>query len=115
MVSNRFEGGACTMKRLTLCLQSRGRQRLVAIHHQCRSLWTQNMPYNNGVHVFEPYCHNGWGQTTTRLESMTAEVSALHEAMAGLHGEMGAVQRELEGAKTSQDKLAAGGRAGRRV
>ncbi|CAM9553669.1 unnamed protein product, partial [Ectocarpus sp. 12 AP-2014] len=42
-----------------------------------------------------------------RLESMTAEVSALHEAMAGLHGEMGAVQRELDGAKTSQDKLAA--------
>ncbi|CBN77783.1 hypothetical protein Esi_0069_0048 [Ectocarpus siliculosus] len=42
-----------------------------------------------------------------RLESMTAEVSALHEAMAGLHGEMGAVQRELDGTKTSQDKLAA--------
>ncbi|CAM9213244.1 unnamed protein product [Ectocarpus sp. 13 AM-2016] len=42
-----------------------------------------------------------------RVESMTAEVSALHEAMAGLHGEMGAVQRELDGAKTSQDKLAA--------
>ncbi len=39
---------------------------------------------------------------------MTEEVGALHEAMAGLHGEMGAVQRELDGAKASQDKLAAG-------
>lgn len=72
------------------------------------------MHYSNDVRVFEPSRHNGWGQTTTRLESMTAEVSALHEAMAGLHGEMGAVQRELDGAKTSQDKLAAGGRTGRR-
>ncbi|CAM9457672.1 unnamed protein product [Ectocarpus fasciculatus] len=42
-----------------------------------------------------------------RVESMTAEVSALHEAMSGLHGEMGAIQRELDGAKASQDKLAA--------
>lgn len=39
---------------------------------------------------------------------MTEEVGALHEAMAGLHGEMGAVQRELDGAKASQNKLAAG-------
>lgn len=45
-----------------------------------------------------------------RAESMKAEVGALHEAMAGLHGEMGAVQRELDGAKAGQDKLAAGGR-----
>eukprot|EP00752_Nemacystus_decipiens_P003002 g2785.t1 len=41
----------------------------------------------------------------SRLESMTEEVGALHEAMAGLHGEMGAVQRELDGAKASQEKL----------
>lgn len=40
---------------------------------------------------------------------MKTEVGALHEAMAGLHGEMGAVQRELDGAKAGQDKLAAGG------
>lgn len=39
---------------------------------------------------------------------MAEEVGALHEAMAGLHGEMGAVQRELDGAKASQDKLATG-------
>ena len=43
-----------------------------------------------------------------RLESMKTEVGALHEAMAGLHGEMGAVQRELDVAKTSQDKLTRG-------
>lgn len=47
-----------------------------------------------------------------RLESMTEEVGALHEAMAGLHGEMGAVQRELDGAKASQDKLITGACAG---
>lgn len=46
---------------------------------------------------------------TRRLESVEAEVGALHEAMAGLHGEMGAVQRELDGAKASQDKLTKGG------
>lgn len=39
---------------------------------------------------------------------MAEEVGALHEAMAGLHGEMGAVQRELDGAKASQDKLTNG-------
>lgn len=39
---------------------------------------------------------------------MQAEVEALHEAMAGLHGEMGAVQRELDGAKASQEKLTKG-------
>lgn len=39
---------------------------------------------------------------------MKAEVGVLHEAMAGLHGEMGAVQRELDSAKTSQDKLTKG-------
>lgn len=39
---------------------------------------------------------------------MQAEVEALHEAMAGLHGEMGAVQRELDGAKVSQDKVTKG-------
>ena len=44
----------------------------------------------------------------TRLESMKVEVSALHEAIAGLHGEMGAIQRELDGAKASQDKLTKG-------
>ena len=43
---------------------------------------------------------------------MTEEVGALHEAMAGLHGEMGAVQRELDGAKASQDKLVTGVRFG---
>lgn len=43
---------------------------------------------------------------------MTAEVGALHEAMAGLHGEIGAVQRELDSAKSSQDKLATGKRRG---
>lgn len=43
---------------------------------------------------------------------MTAEVGALHEAMAGLHGEMGAVQRELDSSKSSQDKLATGERRG---
>lgn len=53
------------------------------------------------------WCSLGWN--ANRLESMAAEVSALHEAMAGLHGEMGAVQRELDGAKASQDKLTAGG------
>lgn len=47
-----------------------------------------------------------------RLKSMTAEVGALHEAMAGLHGEMGAVQRELDIAKSSQDKMATGERRG---
>lgn len=40
---------------------------------------------------------------------MKTEASALHEAMAGLHGEMGAVQRELDGAKVSKDKLGTGG------
>lgn len=39
---------------------------------------------------------------------MQAEVGALHEAMAGLHGEMGAIQRELDETKASQDKLAKG-------
>lgn len=39
---------------------------------------------------------------------MQAEVGALHEAMAGLHGEMGVVQRELDGAKLSKEKLAKG-------
>lgn len=43
---------------------------------------------------------------------MKAEVGALHEAMAGLHGEMGAVQRELDGAKAGQDKLATGDERG---
>lgn len=41
---------------------------------------------------------------------MKAEVGVLHEAMAGLHGEMGAVQRELDSAKASQDKLTKGGK-----
>lgn len=41
---------------------------------------------------------------------MQAEVGALHEAMAGLHGEMGAVQRELDGAKASKEKMAKGER-----
>lgn len=47
-----------------------------------------------------------------RLESMKAEVGVLHEAMAGLHGEMGAIQRELDSAKTSQDKLTKGEKLG---
>lgn len=43
-----------------------------------------------------------------RVESMQAEVGALHEAMAGLHGEMGAMQRELDGTRAAQDKLTKG-------
>lgn len=39
---------------------------------------------------------------------MQTEVGALHEAMAGLHGEMGAIQRELDGTKASQEKMAKG-------
>lgn len=43
-----------------------------------------------------------------RVEAMQTEVGALHEAMAGLHGEMGAIQRELDGTKASQEKMAKG-------
>lgn len=46
---------------------------------------------------------------------MTEEVGALHEAMAGLHGEMGAVQRELDNARASQDKLTTGARVERGI